>query len=150
MRVEKFVSNLAVQTYMPPETSIRCPFTQRFSSESNAAIIGPMSSGTPARPKAVMPATSLLTYGFIADHAARKIRGGRARCDGVAEIPRAEFFGEIAGENFHRSLQRGICTTVRIRSGNILREVAFWPTAPSAVVGKVTKRAGGRTDVGCA
>src|ERR1700747_1487823 len=29
---------------IPPETSMRCPFTQRLSSESSAAIIGPMSS----------------------------------------------------------------------------------------------------------
>jgi hypothetical protein len=42
---------------IPPETSIRCPFTQRLSSDSSAAIIGPMSSGTPARPTAVISAT---------------------------------------------------------------------------------------------
>src|SRR5260370_13672495 len=45
---------------IPPETSIRCPFTQRLSSDSSTAIIGPLSSGTPTRPNAVIFATCLL------------------------------------------------------------------------------------------
>ena len=32
---------------IPPDTSMRCPFTQRLSSESCAAIVGPTSFGTP-------------------------------------------------------------------------------------------------------
>jgi len=33
------------QMRMPPETSIRCALTQRLSSDSSEAIIGPISSG---------------------------------------------------------------------------------------------------------
>src|SRR6266478_3694905 len=54
----------AVHSAMPPDTSILCPFTQRFSSERSAAIIGPISSGTPARPSAVISATRLLISGL--------------------------------------------------------------------------------------
>jgi len=39
------VANHLCQMFMPPEASMRCPLTQRLSSESNDAIIGPMSSG---------------------------------------------------------------------------------------------------------
>ena len=49
------------QMNMPPETSIRCALTQRLSSESSAAIIGPTSSGKPARPSVVIPAMALFT-----------------------------------------------------------------------------------------
>src|SRR5690606_31492470 len=41
------------QTCIPPETSMRWPVTQRLSSDSREAIIGPISSGTPVRPSAV-------------------------------------------------------------------------------------------------
>lgn len=44
------------QIACPPETSIRCAFTQRLSSDSSEAIIGPMSSGRPGRPSAVASA----------------------------------------------------------------------------------------------
>src|SRR5690348_343257 len=54
----------AAYSIMPPDTSILWPFTQRFSSERNAAIIGPISSGTPARPSAVISATRLLMSGL--------------------------------------------------------------------------------------
>ncbi len=37
----------------PPETSIRWALTQRLSSDTSEAIIGPMSSGRPGRPRAV-------------------------------------------------------------------------------------------------
>ncbi len=50
------------QSAIPPDTSIRCPFTHLFSSERSAAIIG--SSGTPARPRAVISATRLLISGL--------------------------------------------------------------------------------------
>src|SRR5260221_13661214 len=50
------------QSAIPPDTSIRCPFTHLFSSERSAAIIG--SSGTPARPRAVISATRLLSSGL--------------------------------------------------------------------------------------
>jgi hypothetical protein len=46
---------------MPPETSIRCPFTQRFSGNSRAAIAPPISSGTPTRPSAVCEAIMALS-----------------------------------------------------------------------------------------
>jgi hypothetical protein len=42
---------------------MRWPLTQRLSSESNDAIIGPMSSGWPTRPSAVISATRLLWVG---------------------------------------------------------------------------------------
>jgi hypothetical protein len=43
---------------------MRWPLTQRLSSESNDAIIGPMSSGWPTRPSAVISATILLICGL--------------------------------------------------------------------------------------
>ena len=49
---------------MPPETSMRCPLIQRLSSDSSEAIIGPMSSGSPARPSAVISATRRFTSGL--------------------------------------------------------------------------------------
>jgi hypothetical protein len=53
---------------LPPDTSVRGPrlpaFTHLFSSERSAAIIGPTSSGTPARPRAVISATRLLISGL--------------------------------------------------------------------------------------
>ena len=52
------------QIFIPPETSIRWALTQRFSSESSDAIIGPISSATPARPSAVISATQRLTSGL--------------------------------------------------------------------------------------
>lgn len=39
---------------MPPDTSMRWALIQRSSSETSEAIIAPMSSGTPARPSAVI------------------------------------------------------------------------------------------------
>src|SRR4029077_20838481 len=52
------------QIDVPPETSIRCALIQRLSSVSSDAIIGPMSSGSPARPSAVMSAIRLFTSGL--------------------------------------------------------------------------------------
>lgn len=52
------------QTIMPPETSIRCALIQRLSSDSRGALIGPMSSNSPARPSAVTLATRSLTCGL--------------------------------------------------------------------------------------
>ena len=43
---------------------MRWPFTQWLSSEKRAAIIGPTSPGTPARPNAVISATRLFTSAF--------------------------------------------------------------------------------------
>src|SRR5579864_2761748 len=58
------ITLLNVYSASPPETSILWAFTHRFSSERRAAIIGPMSSGTPGRPKAVIAETILLTSGL--------------------------------------------------------------------------------------
>ena len=58
------IARLGLYSDIPPDTSMRCPFTQRLSSESSAAIIGPISSGTPARPNAVISATRLLISGL--------------------------------------------------------------------------------------
>src|SRR5580658_3105553 len=55
---------VAFQMDMPPEASMRWALTQRLSSESREAIIGPMSSGRPTRPSAVMSATRLLISGL--------------------------------------------------------------------------------------
>ena len=43
---------------------MRCALTQRLSSESSEAIMGPMSSGWPTRPSAVISATRLLISGL--------------------------------------------------------------------------------------
>jgi hypothetical protein len=43
---------------------MRCALTQRLSSESREAIMGPRSSGTPARPSAVLSAILLFTSGL--------------------------------------------------------------------------------------
>jgi len=43
---------------------MRWALTQRLPSEGNDAIIGPMSSGWPTRPSAVMSATRLFTSGL--------------------------------------------------------------------------------------
>ena len=58
------ITLLNVYSASPPETSILWAFTHRFSSERRAAIIGPTSSGTPGRPKAVIAETILLTSGL--------------------------------------------------------------------------------------
>jgi len=44
----------------PPDTSMRWPLTQRLSGPSKLATMGPMSSGRPTRPSAVMPANAWL------------------------------------------------------------------------------------------
>ncbi|EDS6438924.1 NmrA family NAD(P)-binding protein [Salmonella enterica] len=49
------------QMVCPPDTSIRCAVTQRLSSRSRLATIGPISSGTPTRPSAVIAANCALT-----------------------------------------------------------------------------------------
>ncbi|MCU1261228.1 MAG: hypothetical protein JWO80_4113 [Bryobacterales bacterium] len=49
---------------MPPEISIRRALIQLLSSQSKEAIIGPMSSGNPARTSAVISATRLLISGL--------------------------------------------------------------------------------------
>ncbi len=59
-----FVHACPSQIIMPPETSIRCALTQRLSSVSSDAIIGPMSSGSPGRPSAVASDTILFTAGL--------------------------------------------------------------------------------------
>ena len=54
----------AAQRPIPPDTSMRWPLIQRLSSESSAAIMGPMSSGCPTWPSAVISATRLFTSGL--------------------------------------------------------------------------------------
>jgi hypothetical protein len=64
------------QSAIPPDTSILWPFTQRFSSDRSMAIIGPTSSGTPARPKAVTSATRLLISGTWMQDVGERVRFG--------------------------------------------------------------------------
>jgi hypothetical protein len=47
-----------------PDTSMRCALTHRFSSARSSAIIGPMSSGKPARPSAVISEMRLFNSGL--------------------------------------------------------------------------------------
>ena len=64
----------SVKAPFPAETSMRCAFTQRLYSATSEAIIGPMSSGRPARASAVIAGTRFHLW-IVADHAAAK--GGR-------------------------------------------------------------------------
>lgn len=48
------------QMFWPPETSMRWAVTQRLSGPSRLATAGPMSSGTPTRPSAVIVAKASL------------------------------------------------------------------------------------------
>jgi hypothetical protein len=67
MQTEIAVADRGCVTFqmdMPPEASMCWALTQRLSSESSEAIIGPMSSGRPTCPSAVMSATRLLISGL--------------------------------------------------------------------------------------
>lgn len=55
--IHKFDSSEVHYKFIPPETSIRCAFTQRPASEHKKATTPPMSSGSPTRPSAVAEAT---------------------------------------------------------------------------------------------
>lgn len=52
--------DLRGQIVCPPDTSIRWPLTQRLSGPRRLATMGPMSSGRPTRPSAVIAAKALL------------------------------------------------------------------------------------------
>src|SRR6516162_2986615 len=94
---------------MPPDTSILCPLTHRFSSERSAAIIGPISSGTPARPKAVISRHTLIDSGIVTHHPAAEVGLNRARCDDIRGDPAwTEFLGQIPGQHLDRSLRGSV------------------------------------------
>src|ERR1035438_4454055 len=102
-------TDVELHSDIPPETSMRCPFTQRFSSDSSAAIIGPISSGRPTRPNAVMARNLLIDFRIVAHHPATEVcldrpRGNHIGCDSTWP----QLLGQVTRQYFDCALCRPV------------------------------------------